>query len=235
MVFSWSHYCAAAITTLAIVVGGTIGLSAAQTRRRPSETEVVRGSLLWWSTFYAKDAALPGLPAEVRQSYGEFRARRLAFRSRLRRPTDRDFPVQAAFDKKQALERTVYALFPRKGIERIAAAFAEDVSPAYEWEGFSGGPLTDLHGAERFLARSPETPIRSYAMLLIAHRSLCALDALKYEFKPDREDSDWNVAQQARLPGVYARALEEATHSEHPLVRYVARDLERRPTCLGEQ
>ena len=98
MVFTWLRRYAGALTTLSIVVGTMIAVPATQTRRGPSEREVVRGSLLWWLTYYAKDAALPNLPAEVQQAYGEFRARGRAFHSRLRRPMDRSFPMQSAFD-----------------------------------------------------------------------------------------------------------------------------------------
>jgi len=224
---------AAVAVILTAILIGAVAVAARPRVLRETGNERLRRSLLWWLAS-PEGPPLPDLPADVHQAFSEFRATTLTHRSRLRRPADRDFPVQAAFDKKQALERTVHGLFPLRGIESVAAEFADRVSPAYEWEGNSSGPLGELNGAERFLARYPKTPIRQYALLLIAHRSICALDALEYELKYERGDRAWNIAQQARLRQLFSKALPEAMLSDHLLIRSVAVDLERSPKCLGE-
>lgn len=206
---------------------------AARSNAKETGAEIVRKSVLWWVA-YSPDFEPRDLPADVQEAFREFRARTRSYRSRLRPPTDPDFPVQAAFKKKQDLERTVHGLFPVRQIGSVAAEFAERVSPAYEWEGYSGGPLTEINGAERFLASYPKTPIRSYALLLIAHRSICALDALEYELKSQHGAPEQNVAEQTRLRHLSSKALEAATLSQHPLIRFIGEDLTRRPRCLSE-
>ena len=199
----------------------------------PAKAYTVRGALLWWCCM--ESVTVRELPGEVAAAVGDFHSRSKTFRSRLRPPQGRNAPARAVFEKKQALERTVFALFPGQTMAVRAAEFAETVSPAYEWEGASGGPLAEIAGAEKFLSRHPTTPVRPYALLLIAHRSICALDALQYELERDNRDAQaWNLAQQAtlrkRLPG----ALAEAARSSHSLIRFVAAEVERTPACLTE-
>jgi len=230
---STSHrHRAAAAAALAAIEIGTVAVARGPGGQSESDHETLRQSLLWWLAL-PPASQLRDLPADVQEAFGRFRARMLTHRSRLRRPTDRDFPVRAAFEKKQALERTVHGLFPLPGIESVAAEFAERISPSYEWEGNSGGPLGELDGAERFLAQHAGTPIRPYALLLVAHRCICALDALEHELKYRPGARESNLAQQARLRQLFAKRLDEAILSEHRLIRSVAVDLDRRPGCLS--
>ena len=208
-----------------------LALPATHPPQAPTDASKVRTALLWWIPLQVEPSELN---EDARKAVAEFRARQGTFRSHLRPPADRDFPVRAAFEKKQALERTIVGLFAGQAIDAAAASFAEAVSPSYEWEGFSGGPLAEIDGAEQFLIRYPKMPIRSYALLLIAHRCICALDALQYEARSGSGDSASNLAQQARLRQRLPEAVREASLSEHPLVRFVAADVERRPRCFTD-
>jgi hypothetical protein len=125
----------------------------------------------------------------------------------------------------------VVALFG-DGIAAEAAMFADSVSPAYEWEGYSDGPLSEMAGAERYVAGHPTTRIRPYAQLLIAHRGICALEALQYERKNGIGHRDRNSAQQSRVRSRSQQAMLDASKATHPLVRFVARVLSRNPRCF---
>lgn len=196
-------------------------------------TLTVRRALLWGCCM--QSVTVRQLPVEVARAVGDFNSKSKTFRSRLRPPRGRNRTVRAVFEKKVALERTVFALFRGQTMAVTAAEFAESVSPSYEWEGYSGGPLGEMTGAEKFLSRHPTTPVRPYALLLIAHRSICALDALQYELKYDNSEARaWNLAQQATLRKRLPDALAEAARSSHPLIRFVAAEVERTPTCITE-
>jgi hypothetical protein len=204
--------------------------SAAQAQEQAA-TNAIRDALLWWSEV-PHGVAVTDLASAVEKAVGEFRARSKVFQSRLRPPADRAFELQSAFLRKQMLERTAYALGRGAPAASEAALLANSVSPAYEWEGYSGGPLGEMHGADRYVARYPNAAIRAYALLLVAHRSTCALDALRYELANGSGNRTWNLRQQATVRGRFQRALAEAMRSQHPLIRLAAADLERNPRCL---
>jgi len=172
------------------------------------------------------------LDPEVTTAIREFAARTKRFQSHLRPPADKAPELQEAFLRKQMLERTAYALGTGSNAGSEAASLAAHVSPAYEWEGFSGGPLGEMEGADRYVARYPHASIRPYALLLVGHRGICALEALRYELVTDHGDRSSNLRRQVTIERQYKRALDEAALSPHPLVRFVAADLRRTPRCL---
>ena len=220
------------VTTMALMLGLIFSAELASGRQRNElSNAAIRDALLWWSQL-PKSAEFHDLSPDVNAALMQFIETSGGFHSRLRRPSDRSFEVQSAFLKKQALERTVVALFTRDGIGAEAANFADSVSPAYEWEGFSGGPLSEMAGAELYLERHPSTPIRSYAQLLIAHRSICASDALQFELKDRVGDRNGDAAQLVRVRSRFQQAIVEASQSPFLLVQFVALDLSRNPRCL---
>jgi len=213
-----------------IVFATAAATSSGPVLRDDRASEAVRTALLWWSA-WAPDTRFQDLPSEVQNSLKQFNATAAGFQSRMRGPSTKDFALQSVFRKKQALERTVVALFGHDAAAE-ASRFATFVSPAYEWEGFSGGPLGELAGAEHYLAEQPTTRIRPYALLVIAHRAACASDALHYELREGVGDRNWNLARQSRVQSRFQQAAAEASFSTHPLIQFVAQDLSRNPRCL---
>jgi hypothetical protein len=221
---------ALAVFLLVGLHGGAVGGGTAQAQQS-SITEAVRNALVWWNGL-PDSIDVSGVDPELQTAMREFRARMKAFQSRLRPPRDQSPELQEAFFMEQMLEQTAYALGAGPAAAAEAAVLATHVSPAYEWEGFSGGPLGEMDGADRYVGHYPQASIRPYALLLVAHRGICALDALRYELANDHRDRSRNLRRQAAARRRYERALAEAAVSQHPLVRFVAADLRRTPRCF---
>jgi hypothetical protein len=107
-----------------------------------------------------------------------------------------------------------------KNAAREGKEFARAVPLHYEWEGFSEGPLMEAELASQWLDRYPETPLRPFLHLFIAHRLRAGYEAAK------RENAE------GRLPLLAARYREHlaaAKSSGNPLIACIAADLESQP------
>src|SRR4051812_49642646 len=71
--------------------------------------------------------AASGLAADAQKQVSEYRAREAAFKSGLAAPPGADRDERALYDKRVAVERVIFCLFPRRGSAKTAAAFALDV------------------------------------------------------------------------------------------------------------
>jgi hypothetical protein len=161
------------------------------------------------------------LSGEILTRVETLRRRAGSFRSLL--PSEPLPPGPEAWlqEKRAGLERECVALISAAGIEEAAASYARDAVILVEWEGFGSSPLAEAAYAEETLRGHPETPLRPYLTLFLAHRFRCAWELLG-DGDHIRERDDAAVRY-----GVY---LEAALHDADPLVRFVAAEIERRAT-----
>jgi len=168
--------------------------------------------------FKMPKGGIHGLPVDVRTAATGYRQRQERFRSRLTPPSVKDWAYEATFDKHVRVERIVWSLFD-ESVAEAAAEFVKATPLPYEWEGMSDGPTAEAEGAESYLRAHPQSPIAPYLHLFIAHRRLCAA---MYSAKPRERDADM-VKFRAEV-GV-------ATQAAHPLIRFMARELEQQPAA----
>jgi hypothetical protein len=158
------------------------------------------------------------LPADLKVRVEQYQQRAAAFRSRLRGNKQRGFIPEVLRTKRVKMERSIVALINSPGIAKLAADCASHAVLFYEWEGDSGPPLAEATWAEAYAQKEPNKPLRPYLHLFLAHRYRCAFEAATREGNQD--------ARHGAEAG-YARALALALKDADPLVRVIARDLDR--------
>jgi len=182
------------------------------------------GSILFGTVFdsLADPEALPHreIAADVWSRIETFSARAATFHSRLPEVEGPPGPEAWLLEKRHHMERDIFALVAADGIAEAAADYAREAVLAYEWEGMSDGPLGEAAYAEQFLRDHPDTPLRSYLVLFLAHRLRSAYEILQGENDASARD---------RTKERYQIHLEAALQDPDPLVRFVARDLEQLP------
>ena len=87
--------------------------------------------------------------------------------------------------KRSQLESFIVAVLGDVKVSREASAYASTAAMAYEWEGFSDGPMAEATYAEAFLNRNPTSAIAPALQLFILHRSRCAFEAATFEKAAD--------------------------------------------------
>ena len=87
--------------------------------------------------------ATTGLPSDVQKRLVEYRQREAAFRSGLRPPPGADRDERQLYEKRVAIERVIFCLFPRGGVARVASGYALDADLDHEAT-FIDGLLRDL-------------------------------------------------------------------------------------------
>jgi hypothetical protein len=174
----------------------------------------------------APSALTSGLPADARQSLVKYRDRATQFKPTIKRPAgvDSDGPTAEVYQKHVDMQRTVFSLFERADSIRLAEGFSNEVILAYEWEGFSDGPLAEAASAVAFLAAHPNSPIQPYAHLFIGHRRLCAVSSYT--------GVDPTTPEARRILTDADRELAMARDAGHPLLRVAAEYLLRTRKCM---
>jgi hypothetical protein len=165
-------------------------------------------------------ANAPDVPDEVKARIRGFQQRARTFASRLPPETGKQGPERWTRDKKRSLQLGMLSLIEAEGIEAMARDYAGQAVLGYEWEGMPDGPLAEAASAEDFLATHPETPLRPYLNLFLAHRFRCAAEVLTLTRDPQSA---------AEALAKYRSYLASAGKDPDPLVRFVADDLARRP------
>jgi len=87
--------------------------------------------------------ATAGLPSDVQKRLVEYRQRESAFKSGLTPPPGADEGERTLYEKRVAIERVIFCLFPRGGAARIASGYALDADLDHE-SPFIDGLLRDL-------------------------------------------------------------------------------------------
>jgi hypothetical protein len=162
------------------------------------------------------------LPRGVQERLTEFRQRALAFHSALKAPPGATPLESGLFEKRVAIERVLFCLFPRKDIARLAAAYASDAEIAPEWEGASDPPRREAAFIDGLLRNLEQAWLAPYLHLIAGHRKLCAsqLDG------PDSETARKAMGDDAR------RQIAHARDGGQPLIRVAADYLLRTDRCL---
>lgn len=155
------------------------------------------------------------MPAALKERISRYRARAQAFRSRIKTGATKEGPERALADKRRRMEGEIVALIDAPGIEALAADYAVRAKLYYEWEGMSDGPLGEAAFAEEFLQDHPQTVLKPYLALFLAHRYKCAAETLERDKGPAYEQAIEN----------YRRRLEVSLKNADPLFRLVAESM----------
>lgn len=175
--------------------------------------------------FRMPKGGIRNLSGEARPAAASYRERQERFRSRLTPPPDEEWFSQITFARHVAFERVVWSLFDAINVGDVATDFVKATPLPYEWEGMSEGPTAEAEGAERYLAAHPDSAITPYLHLFIAHRRLCAAT-----FLGQCQECQERDAAMVKFRSEVALARQ----AQHPLIRFVARELENRPACYDE-
>jgi hypothetical protein len=119
------------------------------------------------------------------------------------------------FEKRVAIERVLYCLFPRRDIQTVAAQYASDADVASEWEGEAELPRREAAFIDELLRDGSKPWLAPYLNLIAAHRKLCASELASGE-------SD---AQRTAMKEAARRQLAKARDAGHPLIRVAADSL----------
>jgi hypothetical protein len=186
----------------------------------PAKAEAVAATILWGVPLPPAERT-GDLPRGVQERLTEFRQRALAFRSALKAPPGATPLESGLFEKRVAIERVLFCLFPRKDIARLAAAYASDAEIAPEWEGASDPPRREAAFVDSVLRDLEQAWLAPYLHLIAGHRKLCAsqLDG------PDSETARKAMGDEARGQIAFARDLGQ------PLIRVAAEYLLRTDRC----
>jgi hypothetical protein len=103
-----------------------------------------------------------GLPGDAQRQLAEYRARAATFKSGLTAPPGADREERALYDRRVAVERVIFCLFPRRESAKTAAAFALDID-LDRVGAFADDMLRDL----------PVPWLAPYLELLAGHAKLC--------------------------------------------------------------
>jgi len=187
----------------------------------PSGAAAVAEAVLWGVPLPPAERT-SDLPRGVQDRLTEFRQRALAFHSALKAPPGATPLESGLFEKRVAIERVLFCLFPRKDIARLAAAYASDAEIAPEWEGASDPPRREAAFIDSLLRDLEQVWLAPYLHLIAGHRKLCAsqLDG------PDSEAARTTMGNEARRQIAHAR-----DHGE-PLIKVTAEYLLRTDRCL---
>jgi len=138
---------------------------------------------------------------------------------RLRFPNVPSGPEKAVEARRRNLEGQMVALIGEVA-SREAKAFASAVPLFLEWEGMSEGPLDEAELARQWLERYPETSLRPFLHLFIAHR-------LRAGYEASRRENARGLSP--ILAARYREHLAAARGSSNPLIACIADDLEAQP------
>jgi hypothetical protein len=128
-------------------------------------------------------------------------------------------PEQAGKARRRNLESQMAALLGETARQE-AKAFASALPLSVEWEGMSEGPLDEAEFARQWLERYPDTPLRPFLHLFMAHRLRAGYEA--------------SVRERAKgltpiLAVRYREHLAAARGSANPLIACIVGDLETQP------
>jgi hypothetical protein len=187
----------------------------------PTGPAAVAEAIVWALPMAAPDRT-QDLPRQSQAAVEEYRRREKSFRSGLTPPPGANYIEREMFQKRLAIERVVFCLFPRRDIARVAAGYASDADVAYEWEGLSELPRREAAFIDRLLTDLQQQWLAPYLNLIAAHRKLCASQLQGPESDADRR----TMAAAAR------EQLKRARDGGHPVIRVAAEHLLTSGQCL---
>jgi hypothetical protein len=103
-----------------------------------------------------------GLPGDAQKRLDGYRERERSFKSGLTPPRGGSAEEQQLYEKRIAIERVIFSLFPRKDSAKVAAGFALDADLNHE------APFID-----ELLRNLPVSWLAPYLNLIAGHRKQC--------------------------------------------------------------
>jgi hypothetical protein len=197
----------------------------AQSREATPKEGVLFG--LWLKPFSAiEDRA-------AARRWNEVQARAARVKSKLRPLPDTRGAMEMVKGKREVYEALFFAVGTSISpsahhdddvwIHEEVVGFVEGLRPCYEWEGGSDCPQKEAEFAEYWLKWNDTGALRDFLPVFASHRWTCAAEALEFEKKPAQAAS-----AHARAKALLTRGL----RSKDPLMRYVARELEKDRRCI---
>ena len=178
-----------------------------------------------WGLPMAPAWRIADLPRDIQEEIASYRQRERTFRSGLKAPRGATAVERELFDKRVAIERVLFCLFPRRDIARVAASFASDAEVAPGWEGQSDAPRREAAFIDGLLPDLQQPWLAPYLNLIAGHRKLCASQLQGSESQASRQA----LAEDAK------RQLARARDGQHPIIRVVANHLLVTPRCVLER
>lgn len=175
-----------------------------------------------WGLPMAPEDRTQDVPLKSQTALAEYRRRELAFHSRLTRPPGATPTEREMFEKRIAIERVLFCLYPRREIGRVAAGYASDADVAYEWEGMSELPRREAAFVDILLGDLQQRWLAPYLNLIAGHRKLCASQLEGPESETDRRT----------MAGAARAQLKRARDGGHPLVRLAAEHVLSTGRCI---
>ena len=187
----------------------------------PTGPAAVAQAIVWATPMPAPDRT-QDLPAQTQEALTEYRRRERSFHSGLTPPPGATPIEREMFQKRVAIERVMFSLFPRRDIARVAAGYASDADVAYEWEGLAELPRREAAFIDRLLSDLQQAWLAPYLNLIAAHRKLCA----------SQLDGPEPAADRSRMAAVAREQLGRARDGGHPVIRVAAEYLMTTGQCL---
>ena len=128
-------------------------------------------------------------------------------------------PDQAVPARRRNLEAQMVLLLGEPA-RKAAKGFAAAVPLQAEWEGMSEGPLDEAEVARQWLKRSPDTPLRPFLHLFMAHRFRAAYETSRREYAKTLSPI---------VSRLYREHLAAARGAPNPLIACLADDLQAQP------
>ncbi len=202
------------VTTIAVIVtlsGGATGASARQPAGQPELLEALSTGEM------PTEEALAALDRQTRADFTARVAIRAGYVSPRPVPQPTGSDMDGVDEKRRFLEGYLVACAGRQEVAPTAARYASTAVLAYEWEGYSEGPLAEAEHAEAYLRRYPRSVLRGGLELFLLVRYRAAFEAA--------DSSDQHDAQRRAAAGYRAVwARQRASHD--PVIAAVARDID---------
>lgn len=177
------------------------------------------GGALWRSVFHDQPiaaATIERLSDTQRQRVRQYLERRRTLRVELG-PVPTGGELGSIHEKKTRLARSAAALIDTPGIDQRAATYFREARISYEWEGLPDPPLAEAAYAEDALRKIPDTPLKPFLYVFLAHRYRSAFEG--------RDATDAERVTSARK---YQTFLQRARAAEDPIFGWIADDLDAR-------
>lgn len=121
---------------------------------------------------------------DIRRMVEERLALRMRYRPNLPAEIGPDEVQVGVREKQRRHEAYLIGVIGTSDVAGAATERARGAELAYEWEGYSDGPLREARDAETYLEHQPTTPLRPALEVFLLHRYRCAMEAGDYEQDP---------------------------------------------------
>jgi hypothetical protein len=189
----------------------------------PTGAAAIARAVVWGAPLPSAERT-QGVPANIQVALEEYRRREQAFHSGLTPPPRATPTEREMFEKRTAIERVLFCLFPRRDIAHVAASYASDADVSHEWEGLSELPRREAAFIDALLRDLRQQWLAPYLNLIAGHRKLCASQLEGPETEADRRT----------MAGAAREQLSRARDRSTPLIRLAAEHLLTTGRCVEQ-